>query len=381
MLTARLDRLPPTERVVMGVASVIGQTFYRAAVTELSELLSEDVTGALRALLRKGLVRPYRTDLPGQDALRFDHILVRDAAYHGLTKDARAQLHERFARWLDKHTDGQAYDDFAGSNLEAAYRNRAELGPPDEATRRLGEEASARLASAGQLLLGADDQAGVALLTRALALHPDEGPGRWSIQFDLVDGLDRTGDLHDATELAESIRATAEAAGDVQWTTRGRLALASFRQQTAPDGATELLRQEAEEALVVFDRLGDELGLGLAHICLKEVASMSGRLAMMATESQLAADHLIRAGRNRLAQMYTSGTLLVMMVGEHPASQGLVQGQRVAATADGRVPRLNAWIAVAFCAALLGNIEEERRAREHAEQLEQNCGPPTPPQR
>jgi len=180
LLTARLDRLPPTERVVMGVASVIGQTFYRAAVTELSELLSEGVTGALRALLRKGLVRPYRTDLPGQDALRFDHVLVRDAAYHGLTKDARAQLHERFARWLDKHTDGQAYDDFAGSHREAAYRNRAELGPPDEATRRLGEEASARLASAGQLLLGADDQAGVALLTRALALHPDEGPGRSS---------------------------------------------------------------------------------------------------------------------------------------------------------------------------------------------------------
>lgn len=121
---------------------------------------------------------------------------------------------------------------------------------------------------------------------------------------------------------------------------------------------------------MVFDRLGDELGLGLAHICLKEVASMSGRLAMMATESQLAADHLIRAGRNRLAQMYTSGTLLVMVVGEHPASQGLVQGQRVAATADARVPRLNAWIAVAFYAALLGNIEEERRSREHAEQLE-----------
>ena len=134
-------------------------------------------------------------------------------------------LHERFARWLDKHTEGQAYDDFIGSHLEAAYRNRTELGPLDDTARRLGEEAAARLAAAGQLLLVADDPAAIAMLTRALALHPAEGPARWSIQWDLVEGLapDR---LPDAAELAETIRAAAEAAGDLQWTTRGRLALA-----------------------------------------------------------------------------------------------------------------------------------------------------------
>ena len=84
LLTARLDRLSPVERAVLGAASVIGQTFYRAAVVELSEQPADEVAGALKALLRKGLVRPERSDLPGQDALRFDHVLVRDAAYHAL---------------------------------------------------------------------------------------------------------------------------------------------------------------------------------------------------------------------------------------------------------------------------------------------------------
>ncbi len=31
---------------------------------------------------------------------RFHHVLIRDAAYHLSLKDARAELHERFADWL-----------------------------------------------------------------------------------------------------------------------------------------------------------------------------------------------------------------------------------------------------------------------------------------
>jgi AAA ATPase domain/Adenylate and Guanylate cyclase catalytic domain len=369
LLTARLDRLSRTERAVLGAASVIGQTFYRAAVTELSEQPATEVADALKTLLRKGLVRPERTDLPGQDASRFDHVLVRDAAYHALTKQSRARLHERFARWLDNHTAGQAYDDFVGSHLEAAYRNRAELGTPDGATRRLGEEAAARLAAAGQLLLGADDPAAIALLTRALALHPDQCPARWSIQFDLIDGLDRSGLLRDAAELADSIHAAAQTAGDQHWSTRGRLAAAYVRQLTAPEGATELLAQEAEHALVEFDRFGDELGLGWAHQCMAQVASMSGRVDMMAKEKLLAAEHLTRAGRTQRAQVNTSLALGATMIGRHPAWPGLVEARRQVAMTDGRMARMVAWTAVSFFAALQGRTEEERQAGERAEQL------------
>ena len=59
-----------------------------------------------------------------------------------------------------------------------------------------------------------------------------------------------------------------------------------------------------------------------------------------------------------------------MMIGDHPASLGLVEARRRAATADGRRPRMYAWLAVSFFAALLGRTEEERQAREHAERLQ-----------
>ena len=335
LLTARLDRLSPTERAVLGAASVIGQTFYRAAVVELSEQPADEVAAALKALLRKGLVRPEHSDLPGHDALRFDHVLVRDAAYNALIKQARAVLHERFARWLDKHTEGQAYDDFIGSHLEAAYRNRNELGPLDDTARRLGEEAATRLAAAGRLLLVGDDAAAIPMLTRALALHPAEGPDRWSIQWDLVEGLVRAGPLPDAADIAEAIRASAEAAEDLQWTTRARLALALVRQNTAPEGATELLAQQAEQALLVFDRLDDELGLAWAHLCLRGVANMSGHLDLVVTESLLAAEHLTRAGRTRLAQQEIARVATAMARGIIPRRSGWSKpgGERTPRTA------------------------------------------------
>ena len=36
--------------------------------------------------------------VPGEEAFRFRHILIRDAAYQAIPKERRAQLHETFAR-------------------------------------------------------------------------------------------------------------------------------------------------------------------------------------------------------------------------------------------------------------------------------------------
>src|SRR5205085_11292049 len=48
-------------------------------------------------------VRPDKAQLPGEDAYKFRHLLIRDAAYEALPKATRAELHERFAAWLDEH--------------------------------------------------------------------------------------------------------------------------------------------------------------------------------------------------------------------------------------------------------------------------------------
>ena len=59
----------------------------------------------LAALVRHQLVRPDRAQLAGDDGYRFRHLLIRDAAYDALPKAVRAELHARFADWLDEHGD------------------------------------------------------------------------------------------------------------------------------------------------------------------------------------------------------------------------------------------------------------------------------------
>src|SRR5204862_6171366 len=82
LIAARLDRLHDEERAVIQRASVVGKVFYWGAVTELSpEPARAQVGGDLQTLLRKELILPEISAFAGEDAFRFSHILVHDAAY------------------------------------------------------------------------------------------------------------------------------------------------------------------------------------------------------------------------------------------------------------------------------------------------------------
>src|SRR5207344_849364 len=153
LLAARLDRLDAEERAVIERGAVEGKVFHAGAVTSLSpEGLRTQVRPRLLALARKELIRPDRAEFAGEDAFRFRHLLIRDAAYHALPKEQRANLHEGFARWLTEvaGTHVEDYREILGHHLEQAYRYRLELGPPDDRTRALAAEAARALqASAG----------------------------------------------------------------------------------------------------------------------------------------------------------------------------------------------------------------------------------------
>ena len=98
----------------------------------------------LASLMRKELIRPDKAQFPGEDGFRFRHLLIRDAAYDALPKAIRADLHERFADWLEQR--GAALvelDEILGYHLEQAARYKAELGKPDDV---LAERAGERLA-------------------------------------------------------------------------------------------------------------------------------------------------------------------------------------------------------------------------------------------
>src|SRR5439155_14978403 len=101
LLAARLDQLDAGERRVLERGAVEGEVFHRGAVQALAPEETE-VTPRLAALVRRQLIRPDRSHFAREDGFRFRHLLIRDAAYDALPKSTRAELHERFAGWLEQ---------------------------------------------------------------------------------------------------------------------------------------------------------------------------------------------------------------------------------------------------------------------------------------
>src|SRR5262249_62198579 len=101
-----------------------------------------------------------------------------------------AELHERYAAWLDGRGVGRReLDEILGYHLEQSYRYRAELGPIDDEVRALGERAARRFAEAGRRAARADVRAASGLLRRASDLLPVGHPGRAPILVRLGEAL------------------------------------------------------------------------------------------------------------------------------------------------------------------------------------------------
>ena len=164
LLSARLDQLDPAERRVLECGAVEGEVFHRGGVQALApeEL---HVTPRLAALVRRELIRSDRSVFPGDDGFRFRHLLIRDATYDALPKALRAELHVRFAGWLElQGAELVELDELLGYHLEQAARYLDELGRPDPP---LALRAGDRLLAAGHRALDREDARAAARPARA----------------------------------------------------------------------------------------------------------------------------------------------------------------------------------------------------------------------
>ena len=217
LLAARLDGLDPAERAVLERGSIEGQLFHGAAAQALATPPAP-IERQLVGLVRKELVRSERAQLRVGDAYRFRHLLIRDAAYDALPKAVRAELHERFADWLDEHGgDLVERDEVVAYHLEQSYSYLAELGPVDAAGEGLARRAAGLLAVSGAdgARQRGDMPAAVGALRRDAAgvLCAGRRPSR-KLLPELAELHFELGDIGQATAVLEEAIKTARANGD-----------------------------------------------------------------------------------------------------------------------------------------------------------------------
>jgi class 3 adenylate cyclase/tetratricopeptide (TPR) repeat protein len=288
LLQARLDQLAADERAVMERGAVEGQLFHRAAVAELAR--PAEVDPQLIGLVRKELIQPAPATLTGEQAFRFRHLLIRDAAYDALPKTTRAELHERFADWLVAHSqDLVELDEIAGYHLEQATRYCAEVARPRP---DLAERAAHRLAAAGRRAAARMDvAAALKLLGRAAGLY-GEGSSEWeSVVLDRLAVLRNTpGD-----ELRETL-ARLERSDDPRLRMHARLEQLGLGVDSAVETATEEAPAAVAEARALFGPLGDDRGLAAAAALEASLAWLRSHAADTVAAVDRFALHAGRAG-------------------------------------------------------------------------------------
>ena len=129
LLAARLDQLEPAERTILELGAIEGEIFHHGAVQALATGDAQ-VTPRLAALVRKGLIRPDRPQIRGDDAFRFHHLLIATRlrrapeAKSGRAARAVCLMGEQHGRELVE------LDELLGYHLEQACGYRTEVGMP-----------------------------------------------------------------------------------------------------------------------------------------------------------------------------------------------------------------------------------------------------------
>jgi predicted ATPase/class 3 adenylate cyclase len=167
VLQARLDSLPQPEREAVQMASVVGRTFWDAALEKLGSQTAERRGAVLDAIRSKEMVfRRESSAFTGSDEYIFKHVLLRDVAYDSVLKRLRPEYHQKVADWLVAAAS-ERQGEYAG--LIAEHYEKAGLN----------EKASEHLERAGvQALRISALRDAQSFFQRALSLLPESAQAR-----------------------------------------------------------------------------------------------------------------------------------------------------------------------------------------------------------
>ncbi|HKN63401.1 MAG TPA: adenylate/guanylate cyclase domain-containing protein [Gaiellaceae bacterium] len=372
LLTARLDRLDPVEREVLQRAAVVGKEFWPGAVAALDG--GDETLGAtLLGLVRRELVEPAVSSVPGQDGFRFRHVLIRDAAYAGVPKRTRADLHERFAAWLEVR---DTPEELLGYHLEQAYRYRDELGSLDDHARSLGARAGELLTAAGCQASARDDiPAAVNLLERGVALLPRTSPSRGFALLELAIALMRSGSFAEAEGALEESLALARSDGNRQLELRTLIEREFFRIFTNAETPDHEITRIAEEAIPALEALGDDAGVARAWHLKSEPPVNACRWSERAAALEHALEHARRAGDTREVARAAGFLMQAIQLGPTPVDDAIVRAQLfLRESEDDRLLTASILSSLGVLLAMRGEFAEARAEWSRARSLWDELG-------
>jgi predicted ATPase/class 3 adenylate cyclase len=327
LLAARLEGLPAHERAILTTAAVEGAVFHRSAVGVLAgPALDSVLADGLLALVGRDLIRQDAPDFAGEEAYRFRHALIRDAAYRSLSKNARADLHERFAAWLELRAVKRLreFEEIVGYHLEQAFQYRVALGSRDSHTASLAAQASARLEAAGRRALARSDlSAAIALLERVCGLLPTDNSRRTALLAEVGAALIECGRLAEAGRVLEEAERLAAAANDECAASHVLVQQQLLRLLHVEEGVVEEAARATALVIPVFERCKDDLGLCRARRLEACLYWNEARAEAAAEAWGRAAAHARLAGDRHQHNDILTWIASSLWFGPTPASEGI----------------------------------------------------------
>ena len=376
LLASRLDQLGPRERQAIECAAVEGDIFHLGSVQAMTPPEARGGVGDyLLALVRKELIRPHRATFAGEDAFRFRHLLIHEAAYNAIPKEVRAALHESCSRWLTQK--GVEFDELVAFHLEQAVRFRSELGPLDAHDQELA-------ARAGNLLAGAarrasdrgDTPASIGLFERAAALLRDKS-SRPDVLLDLARSLQESGNFARAEEVLRETTEAAAAGEDHILAARAQLELSQMRLSIQREASIADSLEHVEGAIATLEQAGDDAALARAWWVVGEMHWLRCEFAAAEDEMKRSLGHAERAGAQREVLRARTYLALAAVDGPRPVPEALARCRELLAQApDDQVLDADIGFAMAFAEAMRGRFDEARELAARSTAIYEELGRP-----